>query len=237
VNDPERPWRDGTFRLQYSGPDPRAYFPSTYSYVIAQTSGFDPAKGRVLGTFLNYAVTKGQERAEPLLYSRLSTVLVNLALDKIQQIPGAPPRPTDLAGAPPPPVVVGAPPGSVGGGGPSGAGGGGTGGAGSGAGGGTAGADAGADAAATGAAAEAVEADAAEAAAQGGAVATEEGYSLQLTEEEAAELAEEVATGLPVSSVTGPELGEVVTYLFLGFLLVGAGTFLAQGVRSTWRHQ
>jgi phosphate transport system substrate-binding protein len=229
------PQPDGTFRLQYSGPDPRAYFPSTYSYAIAQTNGFDPAKGRVLGTFLNYAVTKGQERAEPLLYSRLSTVLVNLALDKVQQIPGAPPRPTDLAGAPPPPVVVGAPPGSLAGGGPTGgAGGGGTGGAGGGAGGATAAADAAAEAAAADAAAEAAAADAA---AQGAAVVTEEGYSLQLSEEEAAELADEVATGLPVSSVTGPELGEVVTYLLLGFLLVGAGTFLAQGVRSTWRHQ
>jgi phosphate transport system substrate-binding protein len=230
------PKPNGTFSLQYSGPDPRAYFPSTYSYVIAQTNGFDPAKGAALGTFLNYAVTKGQERAEPLLYSRLSTVLVNLALDKVQQIPGAPARPTDLAGAPPPPQVAGAPPGSLAAGGLPGGGaggaGGGSGGGGAGAAGGAAG---GADPAADAAAAEAAAADAA--AAEGAAVATDEGYSLQLTEEEAAELAEEVATGLPVSSVTGPELGEVVTYLLLGFVLVGAGTFLAQGVRTTWRHR
>jgi len=94
---------DGTFTLNYTAPDPDAYFPSTYSYTIAQTTGFDPAKGATLATFLNYAVTKGQERAVPLGYARLSTVLVNLALDQIVKIPGAPPRPTNLSGAPPPP--------------------------------------------------------------------------------------------------------------------------------------
>ena len=99
---------DGTFRPQYGGLDPTAYLPSTYAYVIAQTDGFDPAKGAVLGTFLNYAVTKGQERAVPLGYSRLPPVLVDLALDRIQQIPGAPPRPTGEDGEPPvePPAVV-----------------------------------------------------------------------------------------------------------------------------------
>lgn len=96
---------DGTFKLSYNGPDARAYFPSTYSYTIAQTTGFDPAKGTVLATYLNYAVTAGQLKAEPLSYSRLSVELVNIALDAIQKIPGAPPRPTDLAGAPPPPKL------------------------------------------------------------------------------------------------------------------------------------
>jgi phosphate transport system substrate-binding protein len=96
---------DGTFQLRYDGPDARAYFPSTYSYAIAQTGGFNAEKGKVLATYLNYAVTAGQRRAEPLSYSRLSTELVNIALDAIQKIPGAPPRPTDLAGAPPPPTL------------------------------------------------------------------------------------------------------------------------------------
>jgi phosphate transport system substrate-binding protein len=97
------PNNSGTFNLHktYTTPDPDAYFPSTYSYIIAPTT-IDPAKGRVIATFLDYAVTKGQQRAVPLGFARLSNVLVNLALDKIQQIPGAPPRPTDLGGAPPP---------------------------------------------------------------------------------------------------------------------------------------
>jgi phosphate transport system substrate-binding protein len=221
------PQPNGTFRLQYDGPDPRAYFPSTYSYVIAQTAGFDPAKGRILGTFLNYAVTKGQERAEPLLYSRLSTVLVNLALDKVQQIPGAPPRPTDLFGAPPPPQVLGAAPGSAGSGGGAGPG---AGPGGAGAGPGAAAGPGGADATAQ---AEAAEAAAAEAAAAA-AVQTEDGYSLELSDEEAAELADEVAVGLPTAAGTGPELGEVATHLLLGFLLVGAGWSLAQGMTTRW---
>lgn len=113
---------DGTFNLDYLAPDAAAYFPSSYSYVIAQTTGFDAAKGLTLATFLNYAVTAGQKRADALGYARLSTVLVNLALDQIVRIPGAPPRPTDLQGAPPPPraidtsqVVVG--PGATGAGG------------------------------------------------------------------------------------------------------------------------
>ncbi|MFN8052152.1 MAG: substrate-binding domain-containing protein [Acidimicrobiales bacterium] len=97
---------DGTFDLDYLAGDPKAYFPSSYSYVIAQTTGFDPAKGATLSTFLNYAVTAGQKRAESLGYARLSTVLVNLALDQIARIPGAGPRPTDLQGAPPPPRAI-----------------------------------------------------------------------------------------------------------------------------------
>ena len=81
---------NGTFKLDYSGADPRAYFPSTYSYVIAQTTGFDPGKGEVLARFLCYAVTKGQEKAAANEYARLSNVLVDLALRSIVQIPGAP---------------------------------------------------------------------------------------------------------------------------------------------------
>ncbi|MFM7068856.1 MAG: substrate-binding domain-containing protein, partial [Actinomycetes bacterium] len=119
-----RPNGDGTFQLSYSGRDPRAYFPSTYSYTIAQTRGFDPAKGKVLATYLNYAVCKGQDRAEPLLYSRLSSVLVNIALDATARIPGAPPRPTSCAAPPPPKLVVAAPgAGSTEGGGSTGSGG------------------------------------------------------------------------------------------------------------------
>jgi len=97
---------DGTFELAYLAQDAKAYFPSTYSYVIAQTTGADPAKGASLGTFLNYSVTYGQKNAELLGYARLSTVLVNLALDQVQKLPGAPERPTDLAGAPAPPDVT-----------------------------------------------------------------------------------------------------------------------------------
>jgi phosphate transport system substrate-binding protein len=96
---------NGTFELQYLIPDPKAYFPSTYSYALAYTEG-SAGKGATLATFLNYAVCEGQSRAVPLGYARLSTVLVELAINKITQIPGAPPPPALAScGAPPPPKI------------------------------------------------------------------------------------------------------------------------------------
>ena len=95
---------DGTFDLNFTGPDPRAYFPSTYSYVLAQTSGWDPAKGATLGQFLCYAISQGQVIAPDLRYARLSKPLVDIAINAISKIPGAPgPDNCYVAGAPPPP--------------------------------------------------------------------------------------------------------------------------------------
>src|SRR5262249_55516219 len=84
------PLGNGTFKLAFNGADPAAYFPSTYSYVLGQTAGFDPGKGPTLTRFLCYAVTKGQEIAPSLRYARLSIELVNIAINAIVQIPGAP---------------------------------------------------------------------------------------------------------------------------------------------------
>jgi len=98
---------DATFTLNFSGPDPRAYFPSTYSYFIVQTAGFDAGKGATLGQFLCYAVSKGQAIAPSLRYARLSSVLVDLAIGQIVKIPGAPSAADcPVAGAPPPPPPV-----------------------------------------------------------------------------------------------------------------------------------
>jgi ABC-type phosphate transport system substrate-binding protein len=108
---PASPQGDGTFTLAFDGPDQRAYFPSTYSYVIAQTKGWDPAKGSVLGRYLCYAVSKGQENFQPNSYARLSSVLVTLAINQIAKIAGAPaPANCPVAGSappPPPPQVAG----------------------------------------------------------------------------------------------------------------------------------
>jgi LPXTG-motif cell wall-anchored protein len=107
---------NGTFKLNFTGPDPRAYFPSTYSYILAQTTGFDGGKGETLGKFLCYAISQGQVIAPDLRYARLSAPLVDIAIDAISHIPGAPPKNACfVAGAPPPP---GAP--SVAGDGPGG---------------------------------------------------------------------------------------------------------------------
>ena len=86
------PVGNGTFNIKYDGPDARAYFPSTYSYVLVQTKNFDPAKGATLGQFLCYAVGVGQQAAPQLRYARLSNEIQHISVDAIEQIPGAPPR-------------------------------------------------------------------------------------------------------------------------------------------------
>ena len=98
----------GTFAIAFSGPDPRAYFPSTYSYVISQTNGFSPAKGAALGEFLCYAISTGQEIAPLLKYAQLSAPIVSIAINAISHIPGAPPPSSCYAaGAPAPPPPPG----------------------------------------------------------------------------------------------------------------------------------
>jgi ABC-type phosphate transport system substrate-binding protein len=220
------PRPNGTFELSYNGADPRAYFPSTYSYAIVQTAGFDAAKGKTLAEYLYYAVCKGQERAEPLLYSRLSSVLVDLALNAASQIPGAPARPGSCEAPPPPKLEIAAP-----GAGAGAAGGAGAGGAGA-ASGGAAGA-AGAEVAVAGETAVAGEAGAvAEGAVEGASAASAE---------EAA-LAEELAVGSGAASASGtavgatgsagPENSDVLFTFLMGAALVAVGLFAAKGGRA-----
>jgi len=118
------PRGNGTFQLAFNGPDPRAYFPSTYSYILAPTAGSDPGKGATLAQFLCYAVSKGQVISPQLRYARLSSALVDIAIDAIVQIPGAPSKANcPVAGAlppPPPPVLLGGGSGPGSGSGPAG---------------------------------------------------------------------------------------------------------------------
>jgi ABC-type phosphate transport system substrate-binding protein len=122
-----KPRGNGTFQLFYNGPDKRAYYPSTYSYILAQTGGYDPGKGATLAQFLCYAVSKGQEIAPQLRYARLSSILVSIAINAIVQIPGAPSAQNcPVAGSlppPPPPAVAGGAGAGNAGGGPSASGG------------------------------------------------------------------------------------------------------------------
>ena len=98
---------DGTFKLDFnesSGADPRAYNPSTYSYILAQTGGFDTGRGSTLGRFLCYAIGAGQVRAPALLYAELSPQVEAISEAATVQVPGAPSASQCLAGAPPPPA-------------------------------------------------------------------------------------------------------------------------------------
>jgi phosphate transport system substrate-binding protein len=86
----------GTQLLTFDPPDAAAYNPSTYSYaIVTQGTGghVSVAKGAVLAQFLNYSVTLGQTKAQSLGYAPLSQNLIDLALDLIAKIPGAPARP------------------------------------------------------------------------------------------------------------------------------------------------
>jgi phosphate transport system substrate-binding protein len=82
----------------YMAPEVNAYPMSSYSYMITQTSGFDPAKGFVLGSWLIYIACAGQAEAAPLGYSPLPVNLVQDVFNQEQRIPGAPrPPPLDAA--------------------------------------------------------------------------------------------------------------------------------------------
>ncbi len=75
----------------YNHPD--TYPISSYSYLISETKGFDPAKGAVLGRFMIYMACEGQQSAEILGYSPLPPNLVEAVFDAVRNIPGAPAPP------------------------------------------------------------------------------------------------------------------------------------------------
>ena len=90
----------------YNAPEPDAYPMSSYSYLITQTTGFDPAKGNVLGTWMIYIACGGQQEATPLGYSPLPPNLVSAVFAAVQRIPGAPtPPPIDAAHCPNPTIT------------------------------------------------------------------------------------------------------------------------------------
>ncbi len=90
---------DGTQKLNFRAPGAALYNPSSYSYLIAPTTGFSPEKGKTIAAYVQYSVLDGQKKANSLGYAALPTNLVALALNAAQKIPGAPPRPE---GSPPP---------------------------------------------------------------------------------------------------------------------------------------
>ena len=104
------PTAPGTFNLDFTGPNPAAYFPSTYSYVLAPTSTKAPASAGVdqsLAEFLCYSVGAGQNDAAPLLYAPLSREVVTISVHAIDAMPGAPPASQCGVGGPAPAVTPG----------------------------------------------------------------------------------------------------------------------------------
>ena len=66
---------NGTHQLNFGGVGPHVYNPSTYSYLLSKTTGWDPSEGAVLSGFVNYALTLGQEASPSFGYASLGLSL------------------------------------------------------------------------------------------------------------------------------------------------------------------
>jgi phosphate transport system substrate-binding protein len=84
---------DGAIDPDFANPDPDAYLPATYSYVIAPTTTDAPTSAgadQTLAQFLCYDVGQGQSDATRLDYAPLSPAVTADAVQAIEQIPGSP---------------------------------------------------------------------------------------------------------------------------------------------------
>ena len=81
---------DGYEVLNFNGTGPHVYNPSTYSYMLAQTTGGDPTKGAAIAGFADYALTVGQESQNIPGYGSLGLSLENYGIGAIKKgVPGA----------------------------------------------------------------------------------------------------------------------------------------------------
>ncbi len=81
---------NGTHQLNFDGVGPNVYNPSTYSYLLAKTTGSDPAKGAVLSAYVNYALTLGQSASPSFGYASLGLSLEQYGIkDVLANVPGA----------------------------------------------------------------------------------------------------------------------------------------------------
>ncbi len=67
----------------YAPRDPAAYPISTLTYAIVPKRPADQAKGKLLQSFLTYALTQGQQAAGPLFYAPLPQQVTKPALDAV----------------------------------------------------------------------------------------------------------------------------------------------------------
>ena len=66
---------NGTHQLNFNGVGPHVYNPSTYSYLLTPTKGWSCSKGTTLSTFVNYALTLGQQKSPSFYYASLGLSL------------------------------------------------------------------------------------------------------------------------------------------------------------------
>jgi hypothetical protein len=66
------------------------YNPSTYSYLLTRTTGWQATKGAVLSGFVNYVLTLGQKSAPSFGYASLGLSLEQYGIDEVKgNVPGA----------------------------------------------------------------------------------------------------------------------------------------------------
>ena len=81
---------NGTHQLNFGGVGPHVYNPSTYSYLLSKTTGWDPSEGAVLSGFVNYALTLGQEASPSFGYASLGLSLEQYGIKAVlADVPGA----------------------------------------------------------------------------------------------------------------------------------------------------
>lgn len=81
---------NGTHVLNFDGTGPHVYNPSTYSYLLSPTSGWNSAKGAALSQFVDYALTLGQIEAPKIGYASLGLSLERYGVDAMKNnVPGA----------------------------------------------------------------------------------------------------------------------------------------------------
>jgi phosphate transport system substrate-binding protein len=81
---------NGTHELNFNGVGPNVYNPSTYTYLLAKTTGADPSIGAVLSGYVNYALTLGQEASPSFGYASLGLSLEQYGINAVlADVPGA----------------------------------------------------------------------------------------------------------------------------------------------------
>jgi len=81
---------NGTHTLNFDGTGPNVYNPSTYSYLLTPTTGWNAAKGSTLSQFAYYSLTLGQQKAPEIGYASLGLSLEQFGVNAIKsQVPGA----------------------------------------------------------------------------------------------------------------------------------------------------
>ena len=81
---------NGTHQLNFNGIGPNVYNPSTYSYLLAKTTGADPTEGAVLSGYVNYSLTLGQAASPSFGYASLGLSLEQYGINAVlADVPGA----------------------------------------------------------------------------------------------------------------------------------------------------